>query len=107
MGTPTLTVVDNRTGARYELPIADGAIRAADRIHPAARIHAAARICLPAAGCLIAGPSIVGASHGIVGASPGIVGAGHRSGPPAGDEGASCRATAAAPGRAQVLPGPG
>jgi len=30
MPTSTLTVVDNRTGARYELPIADGAIRAGD-----------------------------------------------------------------------------
>ena len=26
----TLTIVDNRTGKKYELPIADGAIRATD-----------------------------------------------------------------------------
>lgn len=26
----TLTIIDNRTGARYEVPIADGAIRAMD-----------------------------------------------------------------------------
>jgi citrate synthase len=30
MPTDSLTVIDNRTGASYELPIADGAIRAAD-----------------------------------------------------------------------------
>jgi len=30
MGTPTLTVIDNRTGARYELPIENNAIRATD-----------------------------------------------------------------------------
>jgi len=30
MATPTLTITDNRTGKRYELPIEHGAIRAAD-----------------------------------------------------------------------------
>jgi citrate synthase len=30
MGTDTLTIIDNRTGKRYELPVQDGAIRATD-----------------------------------------------------------------------------
>src|SRR2546422_10424516 len=30
MANPTLTVIDNRTGQRYELPIENGAVRAAD-----------------------------------------------------------------------------
>ena len=32
MAKDTLTVVDNRTGKGYELPIQDGTVRAADRI---------------------------------------------------------------------------